>query len=343
MNLVAINKLQVGMILGENIYRGDQIVISEDVILSSKHINMIGMLREGNVKVKFTKDVEKPNFKIDLAERYKISVKKFRNICYSTAIGHKVIYEDVKELVDPLIEEVNNNPQLATRIWQIEKADFYTFEHSVKVCMLTVLLSKWLNKSGDYISDIGKAGLLHDIGKCNIPNEILNKPDKLTDDEFSVMKTHSSLGYILLSITKELSRDVLKGILHHHEKCDGTGYPSKLTGDEIHEYAKLIAIVDVFDAMTSNRVYRQKMNPFKVLEIIENGDDGALDIDMSDVFVRNIIQFYIGSKVILDSGNIAEIVDVNVNSPSRPVIKIENQLIDLSCNSDINIEELILE
>ena len=342
MNYVAIGKLLVGMILGENIYRNDELVISTDIVISSRHIAMLKQLNIGQVKIKKEKEVKiDPLFKIDLKLRYKNSVKRFKEICFSLVIGNVLIYDQIKELIDPLINEISENPKLSMKLWQIETSDYYTYEHSVKVCMLSVFMSKWLGKSDFFINEIGKSALLHDIGKCNIPNEILNKPDMLTFDEFNVIKTHSTLGFILLSATKELSSDILKGILQHHEKYDGSGYPSQLIGENIHEYARIISITDVFDAMTSNRVYRQGMNPFRAIEIMEDSPN-EFDPKLKKIFIDHIKEFYTGSKILLQDGKIAKILNSSTLS-YRPIIEIDNKIIDLSTNYDIEIKKIILD
>lgn len=338
MNVLRTEKLQVGMRLGENIYRDDQLVISEGVALTARHIKMICQI--GVKSVKILKDELKIEQSLAYKEQYKASVECFKQICFQATIGQMVVYDEVKACLDPLIEELEKNPEMALKLWQIHTADFYTYEHSIKVCMLSVLLAKWMGKSIAYQEDIAKAGLLHDIGKCNIPNEILNKPDTLTEEEFSVMKTHATLGYVLLSHTKTLNREVLKGILHHHERYDGTGYPSKLSGDEIPEYARIVAVVDVFDAMTSNRIYREKMNPFKVLEIMKFSSQGALDTKISELFISRIIQSYLGAKVILNNGILGTIYDISKDKPDRPVIQVGNRFIDLDQQFELEITTL---
>lgn len=341
MKKILVERLQIGMILGESIYRNDQLVISSGVELTTRHIQMLGKMTIETVKI-IEPDLEKKVIKVNSKQKYKASVEKFKNICHSATIGNIVVYDHVKDCLDPLIDELENSPQMATKLWQIEAADFYTYEHSVKVCMLSVLLSKWMKKPEAYSSEIGKVGLLHDMGKCNIPNEILNKPDMLTMEEFSVMKTHSSLGYILLSSTKELSDNVLKGILHHHEKHDGTGYPSKLSGDEIPEYAKLVSIVDAFDAMTSNRIYRDKMHPFRVLEIMHEGGQGAFDPKISNLFINHIKHFFVGADLLLNTGEMAKVHDVNTALPYRPIIEVNGKIIDLTYNNEIEIKSITI-
>lgn len=341
MNRILISKLQIGMILGENLYRGDQLVISSDVALNARHIEMLKRMDLESVKIITP---SKPNaLKSNPEKKYKASVEKFIEIYHSASIGNTVLYDHVKECIDPILEELEENPQMAMKLWQIETADFYTYEHSVKVTMLAVLLSKWLKKPDLYVQEIAKVGLLHDMGKCNIPNEILNKPDMLSSEEFSVMKTHSSLGYILLSSTKELNENILKGILHHHEKYNGTGYPSRLSGEDIPEYARIISIVDVFDAMSSDRVYREKMNPFRVLEIMQNGSNGSFDPAICDLFINHVKHFFVGLDVLLNNGEMAKIHDVNTPLAHRPIIELEGQLIDLTHNSEIEIKSVIMQ
>lgn len=132
------------------------------------------------------------------------------------------------------------------------------------VSLASALLGKWMNFDDDTINELALAGLMHDIGKCNIPNEILIKPDRLTEDEFKVMKTHATLGYILLRSGKDFSDNVLMGVYQHHEKYDGKGYPNQMSGEDIHIFGRLIAVADVYSAMTSERVYREKCHLFKL-------------------------------------------------------------------------------
>lgn len=343
MRVVNIEKLQTGMILGENIYRGDQLVLSDGAELNRRHIDMMKRMGKTVVKI-FEESLETKKFshEVRMAERYKTSVENVKKIFNQATIGQVVIYDQVSDCLDPLMDELEKNPQMAMKLWQIETADFYTYEHSVKVCMLAVLLSKWLQKPDLYMTEIGKTGLLHDMGKCNIPNEILNKPDKLSEEEFSVMKTHSTLGYILLSTTKELSSNILKGILHHHERYDGRGYPSKLAGEDIPEFARIVTVVDVFDAMTSNRVYREKMNPYRVFEIMHGGGGGSLDPRFTKIFIDHVKQFFVGEQVMLNTGEVARIHSADSEVPYRPIIELDGRIIDLSKNGSLEIKSLIM-
>lgn len=336
---INIEKLQVGMTLDENIYREAQLVISKGAVINRRHIEMIERLDMDSVLIYEAESSEKNSFD-DFDYKYKQSVEKFKAICHTVSLGNLLIYDEVKECLDPIIDNIEKNPKMAMQLWQIETADFYTYEHSVKVCMLSILLSKWLNKDTGVLNDIALVGLLHDIGKCNIPNEILNKPDQLTPGEYKVMKTHSTLGSVLLSLSKSYSEAILKGVLHHHERYDGKGYPAQLSGEEIPEYARIVAVADVFDAMTSNRIYREKMNPYHVFEIMHGGMGGGLDPKIAAVFLDQVKSCYLGTEVILNNGKIARVESVDTLYPYRPIINIDGQLLDLTDEAFIEIQSL---
>jgi len=338
--LVKVSQLKTGMVLAESIYRGAIMVLSQGVQLNRRHIDMLGQMDLDHVSIELKAQV--PSFQPNLQEKYKGAVDKFKAICYEASLGQVVIYDQVKACLDPLMKDLEDNPDMALKLWQIEAADAYTYEHSVKVCMLTVLLSKWLGLNLETQKALGKAALLHDIGKCNIPNEILNKPDTLTPEEFSVMKTHATLGYVLLSSTKSLSPEILKGILHHHERYDGAGYPARLKGDHIPYYARIIAVADVFDAMTSNRVYRSKMSPYHVIEIMHGGGGGALDPAITRVFLDHALDFFIGMEVMLSSGESGHVHSNNHHMPYRPRIMVDDQVKDLSQDMSIEIKHVVI-
>lgn len=336
---IKLNQLKIGMILDENVYREDLLVLSQGTTINRRHIDMLEKMNFSSVSIQLKP--RESSDKADLKEKYKKTLEKFKNICYETSIGQVVLYDHVRDCLDPLMKDLEDNPEMAMKLWQIETADSYTYEHSVKVCMMTILLAKWLNVAMSEVKELGKAALLHDIGKCNVPNEILNKPDTLTPEEFSVMRTHSTLGYVLLSTGKVLNELVLKGILHHHERFDGKGYPAKLKGSQIPEYARIIAVVDVFDAMTSNRVYRDKMSPYHVIEIMHGGGGGSLDPEFTAVFLNHAIDFFVGMEVMLNTGETGTVHRNNHDIPYRPVVLVNGREIDLSKHLDIEIKSVV--
>ena len=182
--------------------------------------------------------------------------------------GKPFDFNDSKPLVSNLIDSVFRNESAAAAISKLKAFDEYTYTHCINVSILAVILGKKLGYSREELELVGMAGLFHDAGKSVIPNEILNKPGKLTDKEMNVMRTHPLRGYQVLKEQPDIPIEVLRGALEHHEKNDGSGYPRGLKGDEISEIARLLAVVDVYDALTSRRVYKDPMPPGKVLAMM---------------------------------------------------------------------------
>jgi putative nucleotidyltransferase with HDIG domain len=334
-----------GMILGEDIYNHfDVMVVASGTIINNQIYTMLDRMSIDEVYI-IEKEVsglkEVVVVEDDVQNLYNDTVESFKNLFNNAKFGKQVLAEEVSDMLGPMLSEVENNNQLAKKLWQIEACDEYTYDHSVTVSMASALLGKWMGLTEEQINELAMAGLLHDIGKCNIPDEILKKPDRLSEDEFKVMKTHATLGYLLLKNGKDFSDDVLMGVYQHHEKFDGKGYPNKLSGEDIHLYGRIIAVADVYSAMTSNRIYREKMSPFKVAKLIMEFSFGYLDPVAVNTFLSNVSNFYVGTLVKLNDGRIGQVVMINRGDPYRPLIKINDDYVDLSKNYDIVIETLI--
>ena len=183
-------------------------------------------------------------------------------------------------------------------------------------------------------------GLLHDIGKVRIPRKILEKPGKLTPTEFEVMKAHVNEGYDIIK-DKDIDSRVKEACLLHHETCDGTGYPFGLTSEKIPDFAKIIAIADIYDAMTSDRVYRSAVCPFTVIHLMEQECFSTLDPKFALPFFKNVASSYIHNNVKLSNGETGEVVLINDRSLSRPVIRCKDKFIDLSAAPDLTITSIL--
>jgi len=223
----------------------------------------------------------------------------------------------------------------------IEVADEYTYKHSINVGMVSSMIGKWLGYNSNEVMDLALAGMLHDIGKSRIPLDIINKPARLTPEEFDIIKTHPRAGYDILCESQEVNFDVLFGVLEHHERMDGKGYPSCSVGKKIHEYARIVAVADVFDAITSNRVYKGKISPFKAAEIVMEESAEHLDPEIVQLFLSRIAQFYVGNKVQLNTGEFGEIVMVNRYNLTRPLVQVKEHFYDLSSNYHLQIVEVL--
>ncbi|MDE2598617.1 MAG: HD-GYP domain-containing protein [Rhodocyclaceae bacterium] len=255
-------------------------------------------------------------------------------------MGKAISAEAAGELVDEISSSVMRNPGALISLARIKTADDYTYMHSVAVCALMVSLAGQLGQDAKTTRELGLAGLLHDLGKAMMPPDVLNKPGKLTDDEFAIMRTHPVEGHRLLVEGNAVGPIPLDVCLHHHEKVDGTGYPDRLNGDQISLYAKMGAVCDVYDAITSNRPYKAGWEPAESIRKMTEWSKGHFDDRVFQAFVRSIGIYPVGSLVRLESGRLGVIVEQSQKSLLQPVVKvffssraqtyIKPELIDLS-------------
>jgi HD-GYP domain-containing protein (c-di-GMP phosphodiesterase class II) len=237
-------------------------------------------------------------------------------------MGKAVDSKAAKEMVEEISDSVSRNPGALISLARIKTADDYTYMHSVAVCAMMINLAKQLGLDDHQTRLAGMAGLLHDLGKVMIPTEILNKPGKLTEAEFTVIKTHPTEGHRLLLLNSEVDPIVLDACLYHHEKMDGSGYPKGLKGDEISLMAKMNAVCDVYDAITSNRPYKSGWDPAESLRKMAEWANGHFDGKVFQGFVKSLGIYPIGSLVKLTSGRLGVVVSQTTKSLTTPCVKV---------------------
>ncbi|MBN2897980.1 MAG: HD-GYP domain-containing protein [Clostridia bacterium] len=242
------------------------------------------------------------------------------------------------EIVNALPDMIRNNDVLM-RLRQLEETDDYTFQHSIRVSMLATMIGKWLGYAEKQLIELAEAALLFDIGKMKIPGFIMNKPETVTEDEYEVLKRHAQFGYRVLMMTQGVTSNIKYSALQHHERMDGSGYPLRLRSGQIHEYAKIIMICDIFDAMTHDRPYKKKISPFKAAEYIAWQSGSSLDYKIAYVFLSNLAEYFVGKDVRLSNKQTGTIVYVDVNFPTRPLVKVADGFIDLVKDKEVFIED----
>lgn len=239
-----------------------------------------------------------------------------------------------------LLDSSTSSFHLFDMLHNMREFDDATYAHCVNVALIANVMGKWLKMSDDDINALTLSGLLHDIGKLTTPEQILTKPEKLTDDEYDIIKDHVKAGYKYLK-DQDIDPRIKEACLFHHERYDGTGYPFGFSGNKIPKFARIIAIADVYDAMTAKRVYRGPLCPFTVIKFLEEESYSKYDPHFLLPFLENVVSTYIHTTVRLNNGQVGEVVMINKSSLSKPLIRCGKDFLDLQEHPDLKIEAII--
>ncbi|WP_371361571.1 hypothetical protein SRRS_29400 [Sporomusa rhizae] len=338
-----------GMTIGKPVLgTNGRVILAEGIIISERIIEQLNNWGISSIDIQeISQTVSAHVEEIEhcakqTKENYEKTLDLLKTNFEQTRRYKKLSVASMRQLSDDLIKQLVNTSGIISFLLMLERKDDYTFHHSLNVSILSGVLGKWLGVSEQDLSDLTLAGLMHDAGKALIDIGILNKPEKLTGKEFEIMRYHPVFGYELLREDKQLPEAVRLGVLQHHERMDGSGYPLKLSGGQIHTFGKIIAIADIYDAMTSDRVYRSKVDPFSVVETLAGEMFGKIDAEFCSVFLQNISNYLTGKFLRLTDGRVAEVVYYDNVSYRRPVIRTnDNEFIDLNKNRSIGISEVL--
>ncbi len=237
-------------------------------------------------------------------------------------MGNALKVADAEPLVDEISQSITRNPEAFLNLVRLKNVDDYTYMHSVAVCALMISLGKIMGIAGQDLKDAGMAGLLHDVGKMMIPSEVLNKPGKLTDEEFNIIKNHPRKGWEILNISEGANAVALDVCLHHHERVDGKGYPEMISGDKLSLFARMGAVCDVYDALTSNRCYKNGWEPAEAIRKMAEWKNGHFDERIFHAFIKTIGIYPSGTLVKLKSNRLAVVIEQTEKSLLTPIVKV---------------------
>lgn len=258
------------------------------------------------------------------------NVQTIKHIQDQVKNATRIDIREVDQSVQQTIHKIVSNKELLNSLIDLRVYDEYTYSHSSNVMSLALVVGTAMGYSPETLRMLGIGALLHDVGKSLVPESILHKPGKLTEEEFNIMATHPANGIMLLSGYSWANAEIKNIVFQHHEKWDGSGYPMKLSGTAISEFARIVSVVDVYDALISTRPYKKGLPPNVVYQAIINGANNHFDPRVVQAFVKFIVPYPVNSLVELNTGQIARIVRVSRQNLMRPIIELEGSMIDLS-------------
>lgn len=283
-----------------------------------------------------------PLSKQDLAlQALEQSVEMIERMFEDVRLGGSIPIMDIRTEVLPAIVQSTEQLQVSSLLVSMQARDDYTYRHTIAVGALSSMIGRWLKLPENEQAILTMGAMLHDVGKMRIPEHILNKKDKLSDEEFEIMKQHTVYGYQLIQECKVLDWRSALIALQHHEREDGSGYPFGVTGEMIDPLSKIVAIADVFHALTSDRTYRNASPFYEILHKMYTGNLGIFDTNILLLFTRRLMDGLIGCKVELTDGRIGRVVLIPPMDPTRPLIQTDDGFVDLGKENGIYMEQII--
>lgn len=328
MRLKSLEYVESGDVLGKPVYDDKcQLLLAKNVILSE---NYIERLKKANIQCVYIEDDLSKGIEFNSVVSDELKVKSisavksvFKEMSENKGHTYQIkSIDSIKRIVEEIMSVIYDNPSTLYCMTELMGTDMYTYNHSAEVAVLSMLVAKSMKLNETFIQKIGIGAMLHDIGKMKIPGEVLNKVEKLTDFEVGLVKDHVQLGYDMLKdndFISPLSRQI---VLLHHEKLNGVGYPFSLVGDQIPIHVRIVTLCDIFNAVSSNRAYKGRMNADEALEILRAESIYELDRDIYYHLLKVVNIYPPGTLVELSNGEIGIVIKENHEAQTRPVVQV---------------------
>lgn len=348
--LIYIEDLKDGMILSKDLEINGRVLLVQDTQLTE---NIIYKLKNQYILDKIEVYDDKSQLYENMFSEKEKSIEEIEESFQKLTDNMKDIFEgiysiqsngieEVRKFAKKIQEELKSTSSVIKNIVIKGSGDDAIYRHSVNVAALSAILGKWIGLDEVKINLLTYSAILHDFGKTQINPQILNKKGKLRKDEIKEIERHPTITYNHIKEISFLDSSVSYGVLMHHEREDGSGYPLGIKGDKIHIFSKIIAIADVFDVVNSNRGYKKKKGALEALEIIKEEGLRKLNYEYCDIFLKHIINYYMGESVLLSDGNVGKIIQLDINNISEPLLLCEDKFIDVKKEKNIVVENLIL-
>lgn len=327
MRFIPITYVQPGQRLAADLTASkNKILVRRGVVLSAPLIRKVGTLGFQGV---YIDDDLSEGLEIidvvshDLKMKTKNEVEALFTSVETNFVSNAVMkMSSIKGLVQNIVDEIFHNRRVMLNVIDLRAYDDYTYSHSLNVAVLSIIVGITLGMSKDSLNELAMGALLHDIGKMFVDKDILNKPTKLTPEEFEHMKKHSELGYDYLKSHFDISQNSRIAALQHHEHYNGEGYPSKISGQDIHLFGRIVCLVDVYDALTSDRPYRKAMLPSDAMEYIMSGFNTLFDPEIVRALTRKVAPYPVGTILRLSTGELCIVTENHEGTGLRPVVRI---------------------
>lgn len=353
MRLLPLNCIKDEALLARSLYDcNGNLILSSRCKLNQKRIQMLrdkgfkSVYIIDNYSNEIIDDLIKPELRLKASSTVKNTFYEFTKNPNSSQKS----MSNLKNIANELLDELLSKKNILINLVDIKMADDYTYSHSVNVAVLSLVIGISLNLNVSQLYELSLGALLHDVGKIFIPNEILNKPTKLDENEMTIMKSHVRLGFEYLQKYHPDIPAISKSIaLQHHLWINGEGYPENFPCDKFHLFSQIVSISDVYDALTSDRAYKDYMPANDAIEYIMSKVNKQFSMNLVKTFVQKIVPYPVGSIVKLSDGSVATIHKLNENYPLRPVVekiynkKLTGNFIDLMKNYNILIDKIVYE
>jgi putative nucleotidyltransferase with HDIG domain len=343
---IHITDVRPGDRLAEDIFNSFGLhVLSKGTILNEKELSRMYQHQVDYIEIEWrqsqTTKAKESTYNPLLRPLYNDAIAGAEQLFERALEEGRIYEEDIKESFQPLVENFRTERDVVSLLLMLNSQDDYTYQHSVQVGMLSYYIARWLGWSEEEMVRAGKAGFLHDIGKCKIADAILNKPGKLSQEEYAIIQNHPQFGYDILKNSFD-DPDIALAALQHHERMDGKGYPQGLTRENIHPMARIVAVADVYSAMISSRVYSVKKDLLHVLRELHQISFQELDPEVTHTFIRHMVPNFIGKKVELSNGQTGNIIMTHPTDYFRPLVQVGDQFVDLSVQQNLEIIKVFM-